>query len=89
MAKTKVFTLTVQNQPGAVAGIAKALGSAKVNILALLGTAKGQPVQSTLWRKTPSEIPIKRRTHLWPGFVTSGIATKTLVVGNMRQRMLT
>ena len=41
MAKTKVFTMTVQNQPGAVAAIAKALGSAKVNILALLGTAQG------------------------------------------------
>jgi hypothetical protein len=41
MAKTKVFTLTVQNQPGAVAAIAKALGSAKVNIFALLGTAEG------------------------------------------------
>jgi hypothetical protein len=41
MAKTKVFTITVQNQPGAVAALAKALGSAKVNILALLGTAQG------------------------------------------------
>jgi hypothetical protein len=41
MAKTKVFTITVQNQPGAVATLAKALGSAKVNILALLGTAHG------------------------------------------------
>jgi hypothetical protein len=41
MAKTKVLTITVQNQPGAVAAIAKALGNAKVNILALLGTAKG------------------------------------------------
>ena len=41
MAKIKVFTITVQNQPGAVAAIAKALGSAKVNILALLGTAQG------------------------------------------------
>ena len=41
MAKTKVFTITVQNQPGTVATIAKALGSAKVNILALLGTAQG------------------------------------------------
>jgi hypothetical protein len=41
MAKTKVFTITVENQPGAVATIAKALGSAKVNILALLGTAQG------------------------------------------------
>ena len=41
MAKTKVLTITVQNQPGAVAEIAKTLGSAKVNILALLGTAQG------------------------------------------------
>ena len=41
MAKTKLFTITVQNQPGAVAAIAKALGTAKVNILALLGTAQG------------------------------------------------
>lgn len=41
MAKTKLFTISVQNQPGAVAGIAKTLGDAKVNILALLGTAQG------------------------------------------------
>jgi hypothetical protein len=41
MAKTKVFTITVQNQPGAAATITKTLGSAKVNILALLGTAQG------------------------------------------------
>src|SRR5262249_13600803 len=41
MAKTKQFTITVDNQPGAVARIAKVLGDAKVNILALLGTAQG------------------------------------------------
>jgi hypothetical protein len=41
MAKTKQFTISVDNQPGAVAGIAKALGSAKVNILSLLGTSQG------------------------------------------------
>jgi hypothetical protein len=41
MAKTKKFTITVENQPGALAKIAKTLGSAKVNILALLGTAQG------------------------------------------------
>lgn len=41
MAKTKQFTVTVGNQPGALAGIAKTLGNAKVNILALLGTAQG------------------------------------------------
>jgi hypothetical protein len=41
MAKTKQFTIAVDNQPGAVARIAKALGDSKVNILALLGTAQG------------------------------------------------
>ncbi|HVH69875.1 MAG TPA: ACT domain-containing protein [Candidatus Dormibacteraeota bacterium] len=41
MAKTKQFTISVDNQPGAVARIAKALGDAKVNILALLGTSQG------------------------------------------------
>lgn len=41
MAKTKQFTITVDNQPGAVAHIAKALGDSKVNILSLLGTAQG------------------------------------------------
>lgn len=41
MGKTKQFTITVDNQPGAVARIAKALGDSKVNILALLGTAQG------------------------------------------------
>jgi hypothetical protein len=40
MAKTKQFTITVDNQPGAVARIAKALGDSKVNILALLGTSQ-------------------------------------------------
>lgn len=41
MPKTKQFTITVDNQPGAVAHIAKALGDSKVNILSLLGTAQG------------------------------------------------
>ena len=41
MAKTKQFTISVDNQPGAVARIARALGHSKVNILALLGTAHG------------------------------------------------
>jgi hypothetical protein len=41
MAKTKQFTITVQNRPGAVAAIAETLGNAKVNILALLATAQG------------------------------------------------
>jgi hypothetical protein len=41
MAKTKQFTIAVDNQPGAVAAIARTLGDAKVNILSLLGTAQG------------------------------------------------
>ena len=41
MAKTKQFTIAVDNHPGAVAKIARILGNAKVNILALLGTAQG------------------------------------------------
>jgi hypothetical protein len=41
MAKTKQFTISIENHPGAVAEIARTLGSAKVNILALLGTAQG------------------------------------------------
>lgn len=41
MAKTKQFTISVDNHPGAVSHIAKTLGDAKVNILSLLGTAQG------------------------------------------------
>lgn len=41
MAKTKQFTIAVENRPGALAEIAKVLGNAKVNILSLLGTAQG------------------------------------------------
>ncbi len=41
MAKTKQFIISIDNHPGAVAEIAKTLGSAKVNILSLLGTSQG------------------------------------------------
>lgn len=41
MAKTKQFTISVDNHPGTVAHIAKILGDAKVNILSLLGTSQG------------------------------------------------
>jgi hypothetical protein len=41
MAKTKQFTIAVDHQPGAVANVARTLGNAKLNILALLGTAQG------------------------------------------------
>ena len=41
MAKIKLLTIAVDNQPGVVANIAKTLGNAKVNILALMGTSQG------------------------------------------------
>ncbi len=41
MAKTKQFSITVDNRPGAVAEIVKTLGTAKVNILGLLAWAEG------------------------------------------------
>jgi len=41
MAQIKQFTVALENRPGAVAEIAKILGDAKVNILALLGSAQG------------------------------------------------
>src|SRR5258707_10767563 len=39
MAKTKQFTISIDNHPGAVAEIARTLRSAKVNILFLLRTS--------------------------------------------------
>jgi hypothetical protein len=41
MAKTKQFTIAIENRPGTVAEIARTLGNAKVNILSLLGTTQG------------------------------------------------
>lgn len=41
MAKTKQFTISLENRPGALAEVARTLGNAKVNILTLLGTAQG------------------------------------------------
>src|SRR5579863_6083517 len=41
MAKIKQLTIAVENRPGAVAEIAKVLGSAKVNVLSLMGTVQG------------------------------------------------
>jgi hypothetical protein len=41
MAKTRQFTISLENRPGALADVTRTLGSAKVNILALLGTAQG------------------------------------------------
>ncbi len=41
MAKTKQFTIALENRPGALAEVARTLGSAKVNSLSRLGTAQG------------------------------------------------
>jgi len=41
MAKIKQFTIAVENRPGAAAEVARALGSARVNILSLAATAQG------------------------------------------------
>jgi hypothetical protein len=41
VSRTKQFRIAIRNRPGAVAEIARTLGNAKVNILALLGTAQG------------------------------------------------
>ena len=39
--KTKQYTISLENRPGALAEVVRTLGNAKVNILALLGTAQG------------------------------------------------
>jgi hypothetical protein len=48
MAKTKQFTIAVENQPGTVAGISRILGNAKVNILSLLAAATAQGATGTV-----------------------------------------
>jgi hypothetical protein len=41
MAKTKQFSITVQNQPGALAAVARPLANAKVNIIGVLAASQG------------------------------------------------
>jgi hypothetical protein len=41
MAKVKELTVQLENRPGALAYVAKVLADAKVNVVALLGTAAG------------------------------------------------
>ena len=48
MAKTKQFTVTVENRPGAVAEITRTLGNATVNILSLLLLGKAQETEGTV-----------------------------------------
>ena len=41
MAKVKQLTISLENQPGALAQVAQVLADAKVNIVALLGSTSG------------------------------------------------
>lgn len=41
MAKVKQLTVSLENRPGALAGMARVLADAKVNIVALLGSTAG------------------------------------------------
>ena len=41
MAKVKQLTVSLENQPGRMAAVAKVLADAKVNILAVLGSTEG------------------------------------------------
>ena len=41
MAKVRQLTISLENQPGALAQVAKVLADAKVNIVALLGSTSG------------------------------------------------
>jgi hypothetical protein len=41
MAKTKLYTIALENRPGALADVVRTLANAEVNILAVLGTAQG------------------------------------------------
>ena len=41
MAKVKQLSITLENRPGALAGVARLLADAKVNIVALLGSSAG------------------------------------------------
>jgi hypothetical protein len=42
MAKVKQLTISLENQPGALAQVAQVLADAKVNIVALLGSTSGE-----------------------------------------------
>ena len=45
MAKVKHLTVSLENQPGRLAAVAKALAGAKVNIVAVLGAQRMKKVQ--------------------------------------------
>jgi hypothetical protein len=55
MAKVKQFTITVSNRPGAAAEVVEALAGAKVNILALVGSADGEQGRIQLVADNPGK----------------------------------
>ncbi|HKD13762.1 MAG TPA: hypothetical protein VKE71_04370 [Candidatus Angelobacter sp.] len=55
MAKTKQFTITIQNQPGALAGITRPLSAGKVNLVALLATSQGTTATVQLIAENPKK----------------------------------
>ena len=55
MAKTKQFTITIQNQPGALATITRPLSAGKVNLVALLATSQGTTATVQLIAENPKK----------------------------------
>ena len=55
MAKTKQFTITIQNQPGALATITRPLSAGKVNLVALLATSQGTTATIQLIAENPKK----------------------------------
>src|SRR5438876_3655092 len=55
MAKVTQFTITVGHRPGAVAEVAEVLANAKVNILALVGSAHEQQGRVQLVADNPAK----------------------------------
>ena len=53
MAKTKQFTITIQNQPGSLAAITRPLSAGKVNLVALLATSQGTSATVQLIAENP------------------------------------
>ena len=51
MAKVKQLTVSLENQPGRLAAVAKALADAKVNIVAILAVTAGQSMFSVFISK--------------------------------------
>jgi hypothetical protein len=55
MAKVKQLTVALENRPGALAGVARVLADAKINIVALLGSTAGTQGSAQLVVDNPSK----------------------------------